>query len=81
MAEPLSRLNAFLTTAVCGAVLFCARRDPASPVIGLSAIKPHPALLFPVALIATGAWRTLITAAVTERSLLRSLVRHPWRPQ
>ena len=59
--------NAFLTAALAGAALLCIERRPvlAGLFIGLLAIKPHLALLFPVALIAIGAWRTLITAAVT----------------
>jgi Glycosyltransferase family 87 len=59
--------NAFLTAALGGAALLCVERRPilAGLFIGLLAIKPHLALLFPVALIAIGAWRTLITAAVT----------------
>jgi hypothetical protein len=59
--------NAFLTAAIGGAALLCIERRPilAGLFIGLLAIKPHLAILFPVALIAIGAWRTLITAAVT----------------
>lgn len=59
--------NAFLTAALCGAALLCVERRPvlAGLFIGLLAVKPHLALLFPVALIAIGAWRTFITAAVT----------------
>jgi hypothetical protein len=59
--------NAFLTAALAGAALLCLERRPiiAGLFIGLLAIKPHLALLFPVALIAIGAWRTFITAAVT----------------
>ena len=59
--------NAFLTAALGGAALLCIERRPllAGLFIGLLAIKPQLALLFPVALIAIGAWRTLITAAVT----------------
>jgi hypothetical protein len=59
--------NAFLTAAIAGAALLCVERRPllSGLFIGLLAIKPHLALLFPVALIAIGAWRTFITAAVT----------------
>ena len=59
--------NAFLTAALAGVALLCLERKPVlgGLFIGLLAIKPHLALLFPVALIAIGAWRTLITAAVT----------------
>jgi Glycosyltransferase family 87 len=59
--------NAFLTASLAGAALMCLPRRPilAGVLVGLLAIKPHLALLFPVALIAIGAWSTLITAAVT----------------
>ncbi|NTV66730.1 MAG: DUF2029 domain-containing protein [Chlorobaculum sp.] len=59
--------NAFLTAAIGGAALLCVDRRPvvAGLFIGLLAIKPHLAILFPVALIAIGAWRTFFTAAVT----------------
>ncbi len=60
--------NAFLTASLCGAALLCTERRPvlAGVFIGLlAAIKPHLAFLFPVALIAVGAWRILITAALT----------------
>jgi hypothetical protein len=59
--------NAFLTAALAGAAILCLRRRPylAGVLIGLLAIKPHLALLFPVALLAIGAWRTFATAAVT----------------
>jgi hypothetical protein len=59
--------NGFLTAALAGAALLCLERRPvlAGVCIGLLAIKPHLALLFPVALIAIGAWRTFIAAAVT----------------
>jgi hypothetical protein len=63
----LSGQNAFLTAALCGAALLTLERRPvlAGLFIGLLAIKPHLALLFPVALIAIGAWRSLVTAALT----------------
>jgi hypothetical protein len=59
--------NAFLTAALAGAALLALPQRPilAGVFIGLLAIKPHLALLFPVALIAIGAWRTFVTAAVT----------------
>jgi hypothetical protein len=59
--------NAFLTAALAGAALLGVERRPllAGLFIGLLAIKPHLAILFPVALIAIGAWRTLITSALT----------------
>jgi hypothetical protein len=59
--------NGFLTAALAGAALLCLERRPvlAGVFIGLLAMKPHLALLFPVALIAIGAWRAFIAAAVT----------------
>lgn len=59
--------NAFLTAAIAGVALLCMKQRPilAGVFIGLLAIKPHLALLFPVALIAIGAWRTFFAAAVT----------------
>jgi Glycosyltransferase family 87 len=59
--------NAFLTASIAGAALICMRRRPvlAGVFVGLLAIKPHLALLFPVALIAARAWRTMVSAAVT----------------
>lgn len=59
--------NAFLTAAFAGAALLCIGRRPliAGMFIGMLAVKPHLALLFPVVLIAIGAWRTIIAAAVT----------------
>jgi hypothetical protein len=59
--------NAFVTAALAGAALLCLEQRPtlAGVFIGLLVIKPHLALLFPIALIAIGAWRTFLTAAVT----------------
>ncbi|NTU49626.1 MAG: DUF2029 domain-containing protein [Desulfobulbaceae bacterium] len=60
--------NAFMTAALAGAALLCIERRPvlAGLFIGLlAAVKPHLALLFPVALLAIGAWRIAITAALT----------------
>ena len=58
--------NGFLTAALAGAALQTLKRRPvlSGVFIGLLSIKPHLALLFPVALIAAGAWQTLIAAAV-----------------
>jgi hypothetical protein len=63
--------NAFLTAALAAAGLLCLKRRPylAGVLIGLLAIKPHLALLFPLALIAGRAWRTLVTAAATAFAL------------
>jgi hypothetical protein len=59
--------NAFLTAALAGMALLLLEERPAlaGVFIGLLAIKPHLALLFPVALIAIRAWRAFITAAAT----------------
>ncbi|MBP0629527.1 glycosyltransferase family 87 protein [Cupriavidus sp. AcVe19-1a] len=56
--------NAFLTSALAAAALLCLERRPvlSGIFIGLLAIKPHLALLFPVALLATGAWTTFLVA-------------------
>ena len=59
--------NAFLTGALAGAGLICMKKRPvlAGVFVGLLVIKPHLALLFPIALVAIGAWRTWMSAAVT----------------
>lgn len=56
--------NAFLTAALVGAGLLNLERRPvlAGIFIGLLAIKPQLALLFPVVLIAIGAWSAFFTA-------------------
>ncbi len=59
--------NSFLTASLAGAgLLFLERRRPilSGVFIGLLCIKPHLAGLFPLALVAVGAWRTFITAAI-----------------
>jgi hypothetical protein len=64
--------NAFLTASLAGAGLLCMRHKPvcAGVCIGLLIIKPHLAILFPIALIATGAWRTFAVAAATASAFL-----------
>jgi len=59
--------NAFLTAALAGfAVLWLERRPVVAGVlIGLLAIKPHLAVLIPIALVAGGYWRSFAAAAVT----------------
>ncbi|WP_433704358.1 glycosyltransferase family 87 protein [Paraburkholderia sacchari] len=59
--------NAFLTAALAGAAMLCLGRRPivAGVFIGLLTLKPQLAVLFPVALLAIGAWRALISAALT----------------
>lgn len=63
--------NGFLTAALAGAALLALERRPwlAGALIGMLVIKPHLALLFPVALIAIGAWRTIFAAAVVAVAL------------
>jgi hypothetical protein len=63
--------NAFLTAALAAAALHCLERRPAlaGVFLGLLAIKPHLALLFPLALAAAQAWRTLAVAAATALAL------------
>lgn len=60
--------NGFLTAGLAGfAFLALDRRRPllAGALIGLLAIKPHLAALFPLALLAERQWRSLAAAAVT----------------
>lgn len=73
--------NAFLTAALAGfALLWLERRPTAAGVlIGLLAIKPHLAILFPLALLAEGRWRSIAAAAVTVVGLvLASLAAFGW---
>jgi hypothetical protein len=64
--------NGFLTAALAAAGLLCLPGRPllAGLCIGLLAIKPHLALLFPLALVAIGAWRTLALALLSGTLLL-----------
>jgi hypothetical protein len=64
--------NASLTAGLAGAAILCLKRRPylAGVFIGLLTIKPHLALLFPVALIAVRAWKPLVSAAATTLALL-----------
>lgn len=59
--------NAFLTAALAGFALLWLDRRPwvVGVLIGLLSVKPHLALLFPVALIAAGRWRSIAAAAAT----------------
>ena len=58
--------NGYLTAALAGAALISMERRSilAGVFIGLLSIKPHLAVLFPLALIAIGAWRTFFTAVI-----------------
>ncbi|HEU0218405.1 MAG TPA: glycosyltransferase family 87 protein [Stellaceae bacterium] len=59
--------NGFLTAALAGFALLLLDAQPiaAGALIGLLAIKPHLAILFPVALAASRNWRAFAAAAVT----------------
>jgi hypothetical protein len=59
--------NAFLTACLAGFALLWLERRPvaAGILIGLLAVKPHLAVLFPLALVAEGRWRTIAAAAAT----------------
>lgn len=59
--------NGFLTAALAGFALLLLDRRPlvAGVLIGLLAIKPHLAILFPIALVASGNWRAFVAAAIT----------------
>jgi hypothetical protein len=75
--------NAFLTAALAGfALLWLDRRPVAAGVlIGLLAVKPHLAVLFPLALLAEGRWRSIAAAAVTVLALIgASLLAFGWGP-
>lgn len=64
--------NAFLTASLAGFALLWLDRRPtlAGVLIGLLAIKPQLAMLFPVALLAEGGrWRSIVAAAVTVAAL------------
>ena len=59
--------NGFLTAARAGFALLLLDAQPiaAGVLIGLLAIKPHLAILFPVALVASRNWRAFAAAAMT----------------
>ncbi len=64
--------NGFLTAGLAGLALLTLEQRPvaAGVFIGLLSLKPHLALLFPVALLARKSWRTLLAAALTAAILL-----------
>ncbi len=73
--------NALLTAALAGFALLWLERRPvaAGIVIGLLAVKPHLALLFPLALLAEGRWRSIAAAAATVLALAAAgLVAFGW---
>lgn len=59
--------NQFLTAALAALGLGLLRKHPvwAGVCIGMLAMKPHLAILFPIALLAARAWRTILSAAIT----------------
>jgi hypothetical protein len=59
--------NSLLVAALFGGALLLLDKRPllAGVLIGLLAIKPHLAILFPIALAASGRWRTFAAAAAT----------------
>ena len=59
--------NGFLTASLAGFALILLGRRPtvAGVLIGLLAIKPHLAVLFPLALLAERQWRAIAAAAAT----------------
>lgn len=59
--------NAFLTAGLAGFALLSLSRRPilAGILIGLLVVKPHLAVLFPLALLAQRRWSTIAAAAVT----------------
>lgn len=64
--------NGFLTAALLGGALLCLDRRPivAGVLIGLLAYKPQFGVLIPIALLASGRWRTVGAAAVTVAALV-----------
>ena len=70
-----------MTAALAGFALLWLDRRPlaAGILIGLLAIKPHLALLFPLALVAEGRWRSIAAAAATVLALVAaSLAAFGW---
>jgi hypothetical protein len=63
--------NALLTAGLAGFALLWLDRRPvvAGIMIGLLAVKPHLAVLFPLALLAEGRWRSIAAAAATVLAL------------
>jgi hypothetical protein len=63
--------NGFLSAGLIGGTLTLLQRRPicAGVLLGLLTYKPHLGILFPIALVAGGHWRTLATAAIVAALL------------
>jgi alpha-1,2-mannosyltransferase len=59
--------NGFFTAALQLAAITCLGRRPvlAGVLVGLLCVKPHLAIVWPLALLALGAWRSIAAAALT----------------
>jgi hypothetical protein len=68
----LAGQNGFLTAALAALALLSLARRPvlAGVAIGLLAIKPHLAVLFPLALLCTGQWRAMLAAALSTAAFV-----------
>lgn len=68
----LAGQNALLTAGVAAAAVYCVHLRPvlAGVLIGVLAIKPQLAVLFPLALIISGAWKTLVSAMLTTAAFV-----------
>src|SRR3546814_10959127 len=64
--------NGFLTAALMGGGVLLLERRPwlAGALFGCLAIKPHLALLIPLALAARGLWRPFVAAGLTAAGLI-----------
>ncbi len=58
--------NGFLSAALLGGTLTLMERRPicAGVLLGLLTYKPHLGILFPIALLASGRWRVLVSAGI-----------------
>ncbi len=66
LANFLVGQNGFLSAGLVGGALMSVEQRPvlAGVLLGLLTYKPHLGLLFPIALIASGHWRVIVTAAI-----------------
>lgn len=76
--------NGFLTAALIVGALRLMESHPiwSGVLFGLLTVKPHLGLLVPIALIAAGAWRTIVSATITAALLVAASIAlygvHPW---